>query len=178
MSEESIKPPNTSDNSLAPKLIYIHNVKIVVKSEASCFKQNITSFNRRYVTNCLRIRYVAKIFTHGIWTRWFIVSDSNKYESSAYGIGFDTCYQFSLPISEWRRNVVIFGVGKSLSRHTGNRKKEFLVLGEKQTNGLDDTTVTAKAKYCFNIAKPRKKNCLSLHLFEPMQPIVFCILMV
>ena len=66
MSEESIKPPNASDNSLAPKLIYIHNAKIVVKSEASCFKQNITSFNRRYVTNCLRIRYVAKIFTHGI----------------------------------------------------------------------------------------------------------------
>lgn len=178
MSEESIKPPNTSDNSLAPKLIYIHNVKIVVKSEASCFKQNITSFNHRYVTNCLRIRYVAKIFTHGICTRWFIVSDSNKYEYSAYGIGFDTCYQFSLPIRDWGRNVVIFGVSKSLSRHTGNGKKEFLVLGEKPTGGLDDTIVTAKAKYCFNIAKSRKKNCLSLHLFESMQPIVFCILMV
>ena len=73
---------------------------------------------------------------------------------------------------------VLRGVGISLSRHTGIEKKGFLVLGEKQTHGLDDTTVTAKGKYCFNIAKSRKKNCLSLHLFEPMQPIVFCILMV
>ena len=31
------------------------------------------------------------------------------------------------------------------------------------TQGLDDTTLTAEAKYLFNFSRANKKSCLSLH---------------
>ena len=49
LSVESSKTPNTSNNSLALKLTYIHNGKIAVKFEGIYLKQNITSFNQRNV---------------------------------------------------------------------------------------------------------------------------------
>ena len=37
--KESIKPPTTSDNSLAPKLTFIHNLKIAVEFKGSSWKK-------------------------------------------------------------------------------------------------------------------------------------------
>ena len=34
-------------------------------------------------------------------------------------------------------------------------KKDILVLDEDQTQGLDDTTITAEAKYCINFTRPK-----------------------
>ena len=51
MSEESIKPLDTSDNKLAGKLKFIHLAKIGVKFAGSCLKQNIRAFNCRNVVN-------------------------------------------------------------------------------------------------------------------------------
>ena len=42
-------------------------------------------------------------------------------------------------------------MGNSSSRHTDNRKKDILILGEEKTDGLDDTTITIEAKYSINI---------------------------
>ena len=36
-------------------------------------------------------------------------------------------------------------------------------VGEGLTNGLDDATITAEAKYSINITKSKTKICLSLH---------------
>ena len=55
------------------------------------------------------------------------------------------------------KNVVIFGVENSLS------VQSVLVLVQRATDGLDDTTITAGAKYSVNITKSRKEICLSLH---------------
>ena len=54
-------------------------------------------------------------------------------------------------------------VDNSLSLHAHDRKKDILVLDERPTNGLDDTLTTREAKHSVNIAKSRKKLCLSLH---------------
>ena len=43
MSDEIIKPPNTSDNSLTPALSYISN-KTRVKFDWSCLKQDEITF--------------------------------------------------------------------------------------------------------------------------------------
>ena len=43
LSDEIIKPPNTSDNSLAPALSYIAN-KTRVKFDGSCLKQDKIRF--------------------------------------------------------------------------------------------------------------------------------------
>ena len=47
--------------------------------------------------------------------------------------------------------------------HVDNKKKDILVLGEGPTQGLDDTTLTAEAKYRINFTQSGKKNSLNLH---------------
>ena len=51
----------------------------------------------------------------------------------------------------------------SSSVHVNNRHKDILILGERSTQGLDDTTLTAEAKYPINFTEPRKRFVLSLH---------------
>ena len=46
-----------------------------------------------------------------------------KYGYNDYGIGFDTCPQFSLPSCDLGKNVVSFGVDNSLSPRVNTRKK-------------------------------------------------------
>ena len=41
--------------------------------------------------------------------------------------------------------------------------KDILILGEGPTQGLDDITVTAEAKYPLNFTQPRKRFVLFLH---------------
>ena len=62
-----------------------------------------------------------------------------------------------MPIVDRGQNFIIFGVDNISSKHTDNRKKDILVLGEKPTNELDDTTVTMEAKYSAHITKSIKK---------------------
>ena len=47
--------------------------------------------------------------------------------------------------------------------YVNNRKKDIFIFGKNQTDGLDETTITAEAEYSVNITKSRKENCLSLH---------------
>ena len=42
-------------------------------------------------------------------------------------------------------------------------REKILILGEGPTQGLDDTTLTAKAKYPMNFTQPGKRFVLSLH---------------
>ena len=47
--------------------------------------------------------------------------------------------------------------------HIDNENKNMLILDEWSTQGLDDTTLTAEAKYPVNFTQPSKKFLLSLH---------------
>ena len=47
--------------------------------------------------------------------------------------------------------------------HVDNNGKDILILGEGPTQGLDDMTLTAEAKYTINFTKPNKRLVLSLH---------------
>ena len=51
----------------------------------------------------------------------------------------------------------------SSSVHVDNKGKDILILTEKPTQGLDDTTSTAKAKHPINFIKSGKRFVLSLH---------------
>ena len=51
----------------------------------------------------------------------------------------------------------------SVSVHIDNKGKDILILGEGTTQGLDDTRLTAEAKYSINFIQPRKGFVLSLH---------------
>ena len=46
------------------------------------------------------------------------------------------------------------------SVHVDNKGKHILILGEGPTQGLDDTILTAKAKYPVNFTQSGKKICI------------------
>ena len=51
----------------------------------------------------------------------------------------------------------------SSSVHVDNKGKDILILGEGPTQGLDDTTLTAEAKYPINFTQSGKRFELRLH---------------
>ena len=50
--------------------------------------------------------------------------------------------------------------------HIDKRNKYILILSEGQTQGLDDTTLTAEVKYYITFTQSRKRFVLSLHSNE------------
>ena len=46
--------------------------------------------------------------------------------------------------------------------HVDNKGKNLLVLGERTAEGLDDTILTAEAKYTMNFTQSEKRFVLSL----------------
>ena len=61
------------------------------------------------------------------------------------------------------KTVIIFGADMSSSVHIDNKNKDILILGEGPSKALDDTTLTAEAKYPINLTQPNKRFVLSLH---------------
>ena len=61
------------------------------------------------------------------------------------------------------KNIIIFGADMNSSVHIDNKNKDILTLGEGPTQGLDDTTLTAEAKYPINFTQSGKRLVLSLH---------------
>ena len=56
----------------------------------------------------------------------------------------------------------------SLSAHIDNKNKskDILILGEGPTHRLDDTTLTAEAKYSVNFTRPRKRFAIKLNYYR------------
>ena len=61
--------------------------------------------------------------------------------------------EFSLLDDSMAKNVSIFGVDMSSYVHIDNKKKDILILGKGLTQGLDDITSTAKARYSTNFLR-------------------------
>ena len=86
-------------------------------------------------------------------------ADPNKYSYSEYEIGFGSRSLFSIPNFSWGKNVIIFGVDMSSSEHANNKNKDILILGKGQTQGLENTTLTAEAEYSTNFSRSQRKFC-------------------
>ena len=61
------------------------------------------------------------------------------------------------------RNDIVFGAHVTSPVHIDIKNKDILILSEGPTQGLNDTTLTADAKYPINFIQPRKRFVLSLH---------------
>ena len=138
LSDQTIRPYATSDNSLTPLIDY-YGSKIRVKFNKIYLKQpnKLTySYGTRgsiYIVyelgasgsndsnptlkNCL---FGAVTLTKN--------ADIEKYGYSGYGIGFDRRSSFSFPGNGFGQNVLIFGVYVSSSSHIDNKEKNILVL--------------------------------------------------
>ena len=171
LSNETIKPPTTSDNSLTPTSYY-YAAKLRIKFTGSCLKQNKVIFNHRKVVN---IYIVYELGASGsnksdpaikncLFSAVTLTKDRNidKYGYSGSGIGFDRRSAFSFPGGGFGQNVLIFGVDMSFSAHIDNKKKDILILGKGPTQGLEHT-LTAEKMYSINFTVTKKKFYLSLH---------------
>ena len=68
-----------------------------------------------------------------------------------------------LPDNTTRKNVIIFGADVNSSVHIDNKGKDIIILGDRPTQELHNTTLTAEAIYFINFAQSNQKFCLSLH---------------
>ena len=71
-----------------------------------------------------------------IWSSQSKNADIDKYKYSGYRIGFDRRGAYLLPSGNFGRNVIIFGVDKSLSILVDIKRKYILILGKGPTQGL------------------------------------------
>ena len=71
--------------------------------------------------------------------------------------------EFLFTDGSYGKNVIIFGADMSSSVNVDNTGKYILILGKGPTQGLDDTTLTAEAKYSINFTLSGKRFVLSLH---------------
>ena len=91
-------------------------------------------------------------------------TDFDKFKYSGYGIESDARRRFSLSNrSGFDKNVIIFGADMSSSVHTENKEKDILILVKGSTNGLEDTTLSAKKLYLINFTEQQNKFCLIFH---------------
>ena len=129
LSDETIKPPSTSDNSLTPLIDYLGS-KIRIKFTRSYLKQP----NISYAHGAIVIIYIVyeldassshnnnttlkKCLFGGVTLTKN--DDIDKYAYSGYGIGFDRRSSFSFPGGGFGQNVLVFVADMSSSAHIDN----------------------------------------------------------
>ena len=171
LSDETIKPPATSDNSLTPLIDYLGN-KIRVKFTGSCLKQPTISYTHGTIVNIYIVYELGasssnnndRALKYCLFGAVTLTknADIDKYGYSGYGIGLDRRSSFSLTGGGFGQNVLIFGSDMSSSARIDNKKKDILALGKGPTQGLEHT-LTAQKIYSINFTLTKKKFCLSLH---------------
>ena len=124
LSAESIKPPTTPDNSLAPALNY-YSTKTRVTFTGNCLKQlNMLTYAHKIIVNICIVYELDTSSSHindptlknclfGAVTLTKN-ADTDKYGYSGYGIGFDRT-SFSFPGGRFGQDILIFGVDMSFS---------------------------------------------------------------
>ena len=97
-------------------------------------------------------------------------ADTSKYNYKGYGICFDESEEFThvrkrgnLNDTTTGRNVIIFGVDMSFSKHANNKANNIYVMGKDYIQKINDTKIYAEKMYYRNFTDPGKKFVLSLH---------------
>ena len=152
MSDESIKPPPASDNSLTPVIDY-YSYNIRVKFNGSILRQPKVSYTHEKTVNSYIVYELTGSNSHSddptlkdcLFGAATLTknADIDKYRYSCYGIGF-VRIDFAFPGGGFGQNVLIFGPDMSSSAHIDNKKKDILVLGRRPAQGLEHTLTAEK----------------------------------
>ena len=135
LSDETITPYTTSDDSLTPWIDH-YGIKIRLQFNKSCLKQpNKLTYDYRHKVNVYIVYELGVssssdsdptlkncLFGAVTLTK---NADIEKYGYSGYGIGFDRRGSFSFPGGGFGQNVLIFGVDMSSSAILIIRKKTY-----------------------------------------------------
>ena len=96
-------------------------------------------------------------------------ADINKYDYKGYGICFDGRKEFAhvrkrgtFNDTTMARNVIIFGVDMTFSKHANNKRNNIYVMGKDYVQRINDTTLYAEKIYYRNFTN-LNKFVLSLH---------------
>ena len=129
LSDETIKPPATSDKSLPSLIDYLGN-KIRVKFTGSCLKQPIISYTHGTIVNIYIVYELGasssnnndRALKYCLFGAVTLTknADIDKYGYSSYGIGLDRRSSFSLIGGGFGQNVLIFGSDMSSSAYIDN----------------------------------------------------------
>ena len=142
LSDETIKPPSTSDNSLTPALSYYRASKIRVTFTGSCLKQPKIAHTHKKTVNIYIVfelgASTSNINDPTIKNCLFGAitlrknADIDKYRYSGYGIGFDR-RSFSFPGGGFGQNVIIFGADMNSSPHIDNKGRHINIRNRSNT---------------------------------------------
>ena len=152
MSEENIENITESDSNFAPTFVD-HHLLPDINFNGHCLINNNIS-NTKKVIN-LYISYMLSPWLRNLNTDFILKNclfgsveltkkaDPHKYKYSSYDIGFGSLSEFLFTDGSMGKNVFIFGADMSPSVHIDNKNKDILILGERPTQELDDTSLTA-----------------------------------
>ena len=92
-------------------------------------------------------------------------SDTDKWQYSGYGVGFDSKGRFPHPDGGGGdgKNVIISEADLGNSRHATNKTQSVLILGHGLIQKINDTTIYAEKMYSPNFTVDNKTFSLSLH---------------
>ena len=95
-------------------------------------------------------------------------ADTSKYNYKGHGICFGESEEFThvrkkdnFSDTTDSRNVIIFGVDMSFSKHANNNAKNIYVMGKDYIQKINDTKIYAEKMYYRNFIDPGKKFVLS-----------------
>ena len=134
LSDESIKPITTSDDSLAPLISY-YSYKIRLKFNGSLLSQPKVAYTHKKAVNIYIVYESAGYsshYYHPTLKNCLFGSvtltknaDIEKYGYSGYGTGSDRKSSFSFPGGRFGQNVLIFGADMGSSARIDNWKKTY-----------------------------------------------------
>ena len=176
LSDETITPYATSDNSLTPWVDY-YDTKIRLqfnKFNKCCLKQpNKFTYDKGRIVNVYIVHELgassSNVNDPTIKICLFCAvtltknADIDKYRYSGYGIGLDRRSSFSFPGGGLGQNIIILGVDMNSAIHIDNKGKDILILGKGPTEGLGEHSLTAQKMYSINFTLTKKKFCFNLH---------------
>ena len=90
-------------------------------------------------------------------------ADPDKYKYNSCSMGFDSRSGFSLTGTGIGKNIIIWEADMRSSVDIDNKNKNVLIIGEGPKQGLNDTAITAEAKYPITFIQSGKRFVLSLH---------------
>ena len=133
LSNESIKPPTTSNKMLNPSLDFV-GTKARVKFNGDCLKQEKISFDHGKIVNIYIVYEIKKTFNSRSYptlknclfgaVKLTKLVNIDLYKYSGFGIRFDR-KGFSSIGDEIGRNVITFEVDMSSSSHKDIKKRHF-----------------------------------------------------
>ena len=160
--------------------------KMYVYLKGSHFQQNnvLTSNNDHVINdNVVNIYIVYKLYPITSRDTTFTIqntlfgamqitknADTSKYNYKGYGISFGESEEFThvrkrgnFNNTAMARNVRIFGVDMSFTKHANNKANNIYVMAKDYIQKINDTTIYAEKMYYRNFTDPVKKLVLSLH---------------